>query len=408
MTDSRGCLAGLRILDLSRVLAGPSCTQLLADLGAEVIKVERPGLGDETRHWGPPFVKDADGNDTGESAYYLCCNRNKRSITIDMSRPEGQALVKDLLRKSDVLIENYKVGGLRKFGLGYEDLRDEFPRLVYCSISGYGQTGPYANRPGYDMAAQAMGGLLSMTGEEGGPPVKVPVAINDIMSGMYATVAILAALRNRDATGHGQHIDVALLDVQVAWLANQALNYLIGGKVPVRLGTGHPNTVPYQAFDTQDGTVVLACNNDDQFRRFCELVGRDDLPADERFATNAARVNNRRATVEVVQEIIRERSTAWWLNQLEKTNIMCVPVQTLDEVFEDPQVLHREMKISMPHPAAGSGKVDLLGNPLKLSDTPVRYRRQPPMLGENTEEVLEEVLNMNASQIASLRENGAI
>ena len=408
MQQSSGCLAGLRILDLSRVLAGPSCTQLLADLGAEVVKVERPGSGDETRTWGPPFVRDADGNDTTESGYYLCCNRNKRSITIDMSKPEGLELIRRFLRNSDVLIENYKVGGLKKFGLAYDDLEDEFPGLIYCSISGYGQTGPYAARPGYDMVAQAMGGLLSMTGEPDGPPVKVPVAINDVMTGMYASVAILAALRDRDRTGLGQHIDVALLDVQVAWLANQGLNYLTGGGIPRRLGTGHPNTVPYQAFRTQDGEAIIGCNNDDQFRRFCGLAGRTDLSADERFATNAARVRNREAAVAAVQEIVLRKPTAWWMEELPKINIMCAPIHTLDQVFEDPQIRHREMKVSMPHPAAGRGEVDLLGNPLKLSRTPVSYRRTPPMLGEHTDELLEEVLQMDAAERDALRRRAVI
>lgn len=408
MTEGTGCLTGLRVLDLSRVLAGPSCTQLLADLGAEVIKVERPGVGDETRTWGPPFVRGPDGEDTSESGYYLCCNRNKRSITIDMSKPEGLALIKRLLTGSDAVIENYKVGGLKKFGLAWDDLKDEFPQLIYCSISGYGQTGPYASRPGYDMIAQAMGGLLSMTGEVGGPPVKVPVAINDIMTGMYASVAILAALRHRDATGQGQHIDVSLLDVQVAWLANQGLNYLTGGEIPTRLGTGHPNTVPYQAFDTADGAAIIGCNNDDQFRRFCDLVGRADLPADKRFATNAARVRNREAVVAAVQDIVREKPTAWWDEQLAKVSIMCAPINTLDQVFEDPQIRHREMKISMPHAAAGKGEVDLIGNPLKLSGTPASYRRPPPMLGEHTDELLSEVLGLDAAERDTLRSNGVI
>ena len=274
MTHSEGALTGIRILDLSRVLAGPSCTQLLGDLGADVVKVERPRVGDETRTWGPPFVKDAQGADTTESGYYLSCNRNKRSVAIDMAKPEGAALIRQLVACADVFVENFKVGGLARFGLAYDDLKHEFPRLVYCSITGFGQTGPYADRPGYDLVVQGMGGLISMTGEPGRPPVKVPIAVNDVMTGLNATVAILAALRHRDRTGRGQHIDLGLLDVQVGWLYNQGLNYLTGGKVPERLGTAHPNTVPYQAFETSDGWIVCGANNDDQFKRFAALIGR--------------------------------------------------------------------------------------------------------------------------------------
>ena len=290
MTDQQGPLHGIRILDLSRVLAGPFCTQMLADLGAEVIKVERPGVGDETRTWGPPYVKDAEGADTTESAYYLCANRNKRSITVDFSQPRGVVLVKRLLERCDVLVENFKVGGLSKFGLGYEQLREEFPRLVYCSITGFGQTGPYAHRPGYDMMAQGMGGLISITGEPDRPPSKVPVAINDIMTGMYTAVALLSAVRHRDLTGEGQHVDVGLLDVQVSWLANVASNYLVGGKIPGRLGTAHPNTVPYQVFPTRDGFIIIAANNDGQFERLCEAAGAPELLNDPDFASNALRV----------------------------------------------------------------------------------------------------------------------
>lgn len=408
MSETPAALAGLRVLDLSRVLAGPSCTQTLGDLGAEIIKIERPGLGDETRTWGPPFVRDADGEETSESGYYLCCNRNKRSVTIDMSKPAGVALIKQFLKRSDVVIENFKVGGLAKYGLSYEDLTAGFPRLIYCSISGYGQTGPYAKRPGYDLIAQAMGGLLSMTGEADGPPVKVPVAINDIMTGMYAAVAILAALRHRDATGEGQHIDLGLLDVQVSWLANQGLNYLTGGNVPTRLGTAHPNTVPYQAFETKDGFIIMAANNDAQFVKFCELVGREDLLKDQRFSTNADRVRNREIVVPVVAGILRQKPSAFWVEELPKIAVTCGPINTLDQVFADPHVLEREMMISMPHPKAGGASVNLIGSPIAMSKTPVNYQLPPPVLGEHTDQVLEEILGLNDTERESLRDQGVI
>jgi crotonobetainyl-CoA:carnitine CoA-transferase CaiB-like acyl-CoA transferase len=408
MGEGGGALEGTRILDLSRVLAGPSCTQILGDLGADVLKVERPGIGDETRTWGPPFVKDASGADTTESAYYLCCNRNKRSVTIDMGRPEGAALIKRLAAKSDVLIENFKVGGLAKFGLGYDDLRTELPRLIYCSITGFGQTGPYAQRPGYDLVVQGMGGLISMTGEADGPPVKVPIAVNDVMTGLNAAVAILAALRHRDRTGKGQHIDLGLLDVQVGWLFNQGANYLVGGVVPKRLGTAHPNTVPYQAFETADGWIVCGANNDEQFRRFAAVIGRPELGGDARFLTNAVRLHNRAALVALVRDCLRQQPSAYWIDAFEQANLPCCPVNTLDQVFTDPQVEERGMRISMPHPLAADGSVDLIGNPIKLSQTPATYRRAPPTLGQQTDEVLEEVLGLGASDLAALRKASII
>ncbi len=408
MAETTGPLTGIRILDLSRVLAGPSCTQLLGDLGAEVIKVERPGVGDETRTWGPPYVTDADGADTSEAAYYLSANRNKRSVAIDMSQAEGVDLVKRLLVSSDVLIENFKVGGLAKYGLAYDDLKADFPGLVYCSITGFGQTGPYAPRPGYDMMAQGAGGLISMTGEPGRPPVKVPIAINDVMTGMYAAVAILAALRHRDDGGPGQHIDLGLLDVQVAWLFNQGLNYLTGGVVPERLGTAHPNTVPYQAFETADGFIILACNNDAQFERFCGLAGRQDLLADERFATNPARVRNRDVVTGTVAEIVKSRPSAYWIEELEKVSVSCCPINTLDQVFQDPQVQARGMVMNMDHPLAGDGAVDLISNPIKMSETPPSYRRPPPTLGQHTDEVLAEVLDLDAAALDDLRARNII
>ena len=389
------------------MLAGPFCTQMLADLGAEVIKVERPGVGDETRTWGPPYVRDPDGADTTESAYYLCANRNKRSVTIDFSRPRGVALVKRLLARSDVLVENFKVGGLAKFGLGYEQLRGEFPGLVYCSITGFGQTGPYAHRPGYDMMAQGMGGLISITGEPDRPPSKVPVAINDIMTGMYTAVALLSALRHRDATGEGQQVDVGLLDVQVSWLANVASNYLVGGKIPRRLGTAHPNSVPYQVFPTGDGFIIIAANNDGQFERFCRAAGTPELLEDPDFASNALRVRNRDRLISMIEAVTRTRGTAAWMEALESAGVPCAPVNTIDRVFADPQVEARGMQIRMPHPLAGED-VRLVGSPIRLSRTPVRYRRAPPTLGQHTGEVLAEVLDLSEGEREALRTEGVI
>ena len=407
MADRQGPLDGIRILDLSRVLAGPFGTQVLADLGAEVIKVERPGVGDETRTWGPPYVTDPQGEDTTESAYYLCANRNKRSVTVDFSQPRGVGLVKRLLARSDALVENFKVGGLAKFGLGYEQLREEFPGLVYCSITGFGQTGPYAHRPGYDMMAQGMGGLISITGEPDRPPSKVPVAINDIVTGMYTSVALLSALRHRDLTGEGQHVDVGLLDVQVSWLANVASNYLVGGRIPRRLGTAHPNSVPYQVFPTEDGFIIIAANNDGQFERLCEAAGAAELLEEPDFSSNALRVNNRARLIPKIEAITRTRTTAAWMAALEAAGVPCAPVNTIDQVFADPQVQARGMQIRMPHPLAGED-VRLVGSPIRLSGTPVSYRRAPPTLGEHTDEVLAEVLDLDESERAALREDGVI
>jgi crotonobetainyl-CoA:carnitine CoA-transferase CaiB-like acyl-CoA transferase len=401
-------LDGITIVDLSRVLAGPSSTQLLGDLGAEVIKIERPGVGDETRTWGPPYLKGRDGADTGESGYYLSANRNKRSVAIDIAHPKGACLLRRMLAKADVLIENFKVGGLVRYGLDYDSLKADFPRLVYCSITGYGQTGPYADRPGYDMMAQGIGGLISMTGEPGRLPVKVPVAINDVMTGMYAAVAILAALRHRDRSGLGQHIDLGLLDVQVGWLYNQGMNYLVGGDIPTPLGTAHPNTVPYQAFETSDGHVIIAANNDEQFRRLATLAGRAELLDDARFATNQERVRNRELVVAEVQKILRERTSAEWIAGLTASNVPVCPINRLDQVFADPQVLARGMKISMPHPATAGASVEMIGNPIKLSQTPVSYRRPPPTLGEHTQQVLRDTFALADGEIAALRASGII
>ena len=400
-----GPLDGITILDLSRVLAGPSCTQMLGDLGADVIKVERPGVGDETRTWGPPFLRDARGVETAESGYYLSANRNKRSVTINFAKPEGAALVRRLLTRADVLIENFKVGGLAEYGLAYDQLCAEYPRLVYCSITGYGQDGPYAARPGYDLMAQGAGGIMSVTGEADGPPVKVGVAVNDVMSGLYAAVAILGALRHRDTSGRGQHIDVALLDVQVGWLYNVGLNYLLSGQVPRRWGTAHPNTIPYQVFPTSDGHVILGANNDAQFRRLCEFAGVPELAVNPKFATNALRLKHRAELIGIVSDLTCKHATQHWVEGLEAAGLPCGPVNTIDRVFDDPQVRHRGMKIAMEHPA---GEAPLIGSPLKLSDTPVSYRRPPPTLGQHTDEVLEQLLGLGESERCALRAAGIV
>ena len=407
MSKNAGSLADIRVLDLTRVLAGPVCTQLLGDLGADVIKIERPGVGDETRAWGPPFLRDDKGQDTSESAYYLSANRNKRSVTLDIGQPEGTLLCKQLLAHCDVLIENFKVGGLYKYGLAYEQLKDEFPRLVYCSVTGFGQTGPYAHRPGYDIMAQGTGGIMSITGEPDAPPSKVPVAINDIMTGMYATVAILAALHHRDNHGVGQHIDLGLLDTQVAWLYNVALNYLTSGEIPKRLGTAHPNTVPYQVFPAADGHFILGAANDAQFRRYCEAAGVPELANDPRYLTNPDRVRNRDALIETLSQISSQHPTRYWLERLDQAGVPCAPVNTIDQVFADPQVKHRQMQITMPHPATNS-EVRLVGDPIKLSATPVTYRHPPPMMGQHTVSVLQELLGVSDSEIRRLRKQNII
>lgn len=411
MTESpvnTGPLQGLRILDLSRILAGPTCTQLLGDLGADVIKIERPGAGDDTRKWGPPYVKNRDGQDTTESAYYLCANRNKRSVAVDISHPEGQALIRQLAAHCDVLIENYKVGGLHKYHLAYEQLKETLPQLVYCSISGFGQTGPYAKRAGYDFLIQGMGGIMSMTGSPEGEPMKVGVGIADVMCGMYAATAILAALRHRDATGEGQYIDLSLLDSQIAWLINGGLNYLTSGRVPGRLGNAHPNIVPYQTFPASDGHFILAVGNDQQFRRFCEFAKHPELADDPRYTTNTARVEHREVLVPLLADITRQQPRSHWLAGLEELGVPCGPVNDLEQVFADPQVQHRQMRVTLPHRLAGQGEVALIGNPLNFSATPVSYRRPPPTLGEHTGEVLEELLGFGAERLERLRDAGVI
>ncbi|MEQ8370124.1 MAG: CaiB/BaiF CoA-transferase family protein [Alphaproteobacteria bacterium] len=406
--SSDGPLSGVRVFDLSRILAGPTATQVLGDLGADVIKVERPDQGDDTRGWGPPYVRDGDGRDTTESAYYLVANRNKRSLTLNLAEAEGQALARRLIAGSDVLVENFKVGGLARYGLGYDQLQADFPRLIYCSITGFGQDGPYASRAGYDFLAQGMGGIMSVTGERDGPPMKVGVAIADIMCGMYAVIAVQAALRHRDATGQGQHIDLSLLDTQVAWLMNQASNYLVSGEAPGRLGNEHPNIVPYRVFATADGYIILAVGNDGQFTRFCAAAGLDGLAQDARFASNRARVENRQGLNDAIERRTRQRTTADWLATLEAAGVPCGPVNDMAQVFADPQVRARHMRLDMAHPLAGGGTVPLVASPMHLSRTPVTYRHAPPVLGQHTDEILTQDLGLSGDEIAGLRERGIV
>ena len=405
-----GALSHIRVLDLSRVLAGPWAGQILADLGAEVIKVERPGSGDDTRHWGPPFLKDAAGENTSEAAYYLSANRNKQSLTVDFTRPEGQRLVREMVAKADILIENFKVGGLAAYGLDYPSLKALNPRLIYCSITGFGQDGPYAKRAGYDFMIQGLGGLMSLTGraddEAGAGPVKVGVALTDILTGLYSTAAILAALASRDQTGNGQHIDMALLDVQVACLANQAMNYLTTGVAPRRLGNAHPNIVPYQDFPTADGDIILTVGNDGQFRKFCEVAGLPDLAADPRFSTNQARVAHRAELIPLIRQATVFKTTAEWLAALEQAGVPCGPINDLQQLFADPQVQARGLRVELPHPLAGS--VPQVASPIRLSATPVQYRNAPPLLGEHTEQVLQQWLGLSLERIAELRQAGVL
>jgi len=405
-----GALSHLRVLDLSRVLAGPWAGQILADLGAEVIKVERPGNGDDTRAWGPPFLKDADGENTSEAAYYLSANRNKQSVTIDFTRPEGQQLVRELAAKSDIVIENFKVGGLAAYGLDYESLKAINPQLIYCSITGFGQSGPYAKRAGYDFMIQGLGGLMSLTGrpegDEGAGPVKVGVALTDILTGLYSTVAILAALAHRDQGGAGQHIDMALLDVQVACLANQAMNYLTTGVAPRRLGNAHPNIVPYQDFPTADGNFILTVGNDNQFRKFAEVAGQPQWAEDPRFLTNNLRVAHRTELIPLIRQATVFKTTAEWVTALERAGVPCGPINDLAQVFADPQVQARGLAVTMPHALGGS--VPQVASPIRLSETPVEYRFAPPLLGEHTSQVLERVLGLDVGAVAALREAGVL
>lgn len=383
-------LSGLRVLDLSRVLAGPWAGQMLADLGADVVKIERPGSGDDTRAWGPPYLRDANGRDTSEAAYFLCANRNKRSLAIDFTEAEGQATVRELVATADVLIENFKVGGLAAYGLDYASLSAINPRLIYCSITGFGQDGPYAQRAGYDFMIQALGGMMSVTGradgEPGAGPVKVGVAVTDILTGLYASNAILAAVVEREHSGLGQHIDLSLLDVQVACLANQSLNYLTTGTPPTRMGNAHPNIVPYQDFPSADGDFILTVGNDSQFRRFCAVAEHPEWADDPRFATNAQRVSHRNLLIPMIRQVTVFRSTKQWMADLEAAGVPCGPINDLAQVFADPQVIARGLKVRMAHPLAGA--VDLVANPIRLSRTPVHYRTAPPLLGEHAAEIL--------------------
>ena len=403
-------LGHIRVLDLSRVLAGPWCSQNLADLGADVIKIERPGNGDDTRAWGPPYAKDAQGRDTSEAAYYLAANRGKRSVTVDIASSEGQALLHELVKHCDVVLENFKVGHLKRYGLDYETLKAIKPDLVYCSITGFGQDGPYAHRAGYDFLIQGMGGLMSVTGERddlpGGGPQKAGVALTDLMTGMYATVAVLAALTHRDRSGEGQHIDMALLDTQVAMLANMGSNYLNSGKPPKRWGNAHANIVPYQTFACLDGHIIVATGNDGQYQKFVEAGGRPELGSDPRFATNPLRVQNRDLLVPILAEMVKEKRRDEWIALLEAVGVPCGPINDIGEVFANEQVRAREVAIELPHPTAG--KVKLVRNPIRMSATPATSNKAPPLLGQHTDEVLGDVLGLGEAEIAALRGKGVV
>jgi formyl-CoA transferase len=406
----RQILEGIRVLDLTRVLAGPWATQMLADLGAEVLKIERPNRGDDTRQWGPPFLKDRAGSDTADSAYYLGCNRGKKSITLDIAQEEGRDLVRDLSRHCDVLVENFKVGDLARRGLDYATLSKDNPGLVYCSITGFGQDGPYRDRPGYDFMIQGLGGLMSVTGERddlpGGGPQKVGVAVADLFTGMYSTSAILAALFHKMRTGEGQHIDMALLDVQVAMLANLSSAYLCSGEVPKRMGNAHQAIVPYHVFAASDEFLIVAVGNDGQFARFCEVIGAADWAADERFARNPGRVRHRDLLVGMIAARMKAKPAREWLASLERAGVPCGPINDLSQVFDDPQVRHRRMEVRAPH--AKAGEVRMVANPVKFSATPMAHDRAPPLLGEHTEEVLGRLLSMDAATVATLREKGIV
>ena len=402
MADGIGPLHGLTVFDLTRVLAGPTCVQMLADLGADVIKIEKPGSGDDTRGFAPPYMPG-----TQESAYFVGVNRNKRSVTLDISKPEGQALALRLIDQCDILVENFKVGALAKYGLGYDQLHARFPGLIYCSITGFGQTGPYAPRPGYDSLIQAMGGVMSLTGEPNGLPMKVGVPVADLFAGLYGAIGILAALRHRAETGQGQQVDIGMLDTHVAWLANQGMSYLATGTDPERLGNQHPSIVPYQVFPTEDGFVVVSIGNDPTFKRFCEAFGQEALLADPRFATNASRVVNRQAVTDVMTPIMKQHPSNWWIERLEALKIGCGPINTLSQVFADPQVQARGMVVDLAHPATPDG-VQVIANPVRLSETPASDRPPPPRLGAHTASGLSERLALGEAELAGLRERGVV
>ena len=403
-------LGHLKVLDLTRVLAGPWATQNLADLGAQVIKVERPGVGDDTRAWGPPFLKDRDGLETNDSSYFLSANRGKQSITIDLAHPEGQELIRALAKQADVVVENYKVGTLARYGLDYESLKAVNPRLVYCSVTGFGQSGPYASLPGYDFVFQGMGGLMSITGqpegEPGDEPMKVGIAISDLLTGMYATTAILAAVEHRRVSGQGQHIDMSLLDCMVTINSYQAINHFLSGQVPQRMGNAHSNMVPYQVFRCKEGEVIVAVGNDSQYRAFCKLIGRDDLGGDARYATPGQRNRNRVALIPEIAATMRTRTMQEWVALMQAANVPCGPIYNMRQVFEDPQVRQRGMQLSLPHSAGVQAPA--VANPIRLSETPIQYGQSAPLLGEHTDQVLAGQLGLAPDRIAQLRAAGAI
>lgn len=406
----KGALSHLKVLDMARILAGPWCTQNLADMGADVIKVERPGRGDDTRSWGPPWIKDVHGQDTSDSGYYASCNRNKRSITVDISSSEGQEMIRELAAQCDVFIENYKRGDLKRYGLDYESIKKVNPRIVYCSITGYGQEGPYADKPGYDFVFQGLGGIMSLTGERddlpGGGPQKVGIALSDIMTGMYATIAILSALEYRNVSGAGQYIDMALLDCTVAMGSNQATAFLLNGQIPKRFGNAHAAVVPYQAFEVADGHIIVTVGNDGQWQRYCKVMGRPDLAGDERFSTTSNRIINRDALVPEIARTMLERSRSDWLETLEAAGVPCGPINNYKDVFEDPQVRYRELRVDVPR--SDEGVVPVLASPLRLMGTPANYRLAPPALGEHTEQILTSYLGKSKDQIEKLRTRGVI
>ena len=400
-------LKGIVVLDLTRVLAGPTCTQILGDLGAEIIKVERPTKGDDSRRLGPPYIKNRSNNDQ-ESAYYLSVNRNKKSITIDITKAEGQKLLHKLISKSDILIENFRAGTLTNYNLSYGQLKKKFKKLIYCSVTGFGQTGPYSSRGGYDFLVQGMGGIMSVTGKATGSPTKIGVGISDIMAGMYATISILAALRHREKTKVGQYIDIALLDSQVAWLSYIGQNYLVSGKIPKRIGNDHPSIVPYRVFEAKNGPVILAVGNDEQFKRFCTFAKLSELHTDRRFKTNSLRVKNRKKLVEILKKVIKKYSINYWVNGLKKANVPCSPINNVREVFSDPQVKFRKMKIKMPYLYSKTGSIDLIGSPIKMSGSKISYKLAPPKLGQDTEKILKKFTNLNKKQTEKLRKQKII
>lgn len=402
-----GALSNIRVIDLSRVLAGPLCTQILGDLGADIIKIERPGYGDDTRKWGPPFLKDKDGRNTDESAYYLSVNRNKRSVAVDLTKPEGQAVIHELLGKADIVIQNFKVGGLDKYNLGYEQLKNKYPHLIYCAITGFGRTGPLASEPGYDFIAQAMGGLMAITGEPDGQPMKAGVALSDVMTGLYSAIGILAALQHREKTGRGQLVDTSLLDCTVAGMTNIAQYYLTSGKPAPRLGNAHSTIVPYQAFETKDGHVILAIGNDRQFQRFCTFVNKEGWAQDKDFATNSARVENRDKLVPQIAAIIKKNSTDYWVKNLYDADVPVGPVNDMQQVFGMEQLKANNMEIEMHHNSAGA-PVHLVGSPLNFSQTAPSYRHAPPTLGQHTEEVLRDLLGKSDEQIKNLKDSKVV